>query len=235
MNKKIPETRRYDLRTEGERSRWLGTFLVTHDGLVACNTDYGSYSYWWTSTGCDDIREFLVKIDTDYLLGKFSPRREYNGDATEKNVRSTILRMRRERSLTKDEARKEFDRLSEHEFDSETGFAFWYKDNDLGDAWEFAVYRANPEATAFAENVWPEFVRRLREEMAAEPRVESTPDVADLQRRLDIAEKQAAVFVALQDREIPCGHTVADLIGGNGADGKRLVTKCGACLAERQK
>lgn len=167
MNKNTPETRRYDVRTEDDR-RWLGTFLVTHDGLVACNTDYGSYSYWWTSTGCEDIREFLVEIDTGYLIGKFSPEREYSGDATKKNVCSTILRMRREGSLTKDEARKEFDRLVDHDLDSETGFAFWYRDTDLVDAWEIPVYRANPRVVAFSERVWPAFVKRLREEMAAE-------------------------------------------------------------------
>lgn len=43
---------------------------------------------------------------------------------------------------------------------------------------------------------------------------------------------------ALRTREIPCGHTVADLIGGTerGPDGKERpsITKCGACLAIRQ-
>ena len=43
---------------------------------------------------------------------------------------------------------------------------------------------------------------------------------------------------ALRDREIPCGHTVADLIGGTekGPDGRERpsITKCGACLAIRQ-
>lgn len=28
---------------------------------------------------------------------------------------------------------------------------------------------------------------------------------------------------------LPCGHTLADLIGG-----ARMVTKCGACMAEKQ-
>jgi hypothetical protein len=36
-------------------------------------------------------------------------------------------------------------------------------------------------------------------------------------------------------REIPCGHRVEDLIGGTDpATGRPLVTKCGACLADRQ-
>ncbi len=52
---------------------------------------------------------------------------------------------------------------------------------------------------------------------------------------------KAAAFDALQaagDRKIPCGHTVADLIGGTetAPDGSRrpCVTKCGACLLARQ-
>lgn len=38
-----------------------------------------------------------------------------------------------------------------------------------------------------------------------------------------------AVVKELQNRVIPCGHRVEDLIGGEGS-----VTKCGACLAARQ-
>lgn len=171
MNRSRPETRRYDIRTEGDR-RWLGTFLVTHDGLVACNTDYGSYSYWWTSTGCDDIRAFLVKINTGYLLRKFSPREEYDGEDTEKAIKEFVIRARRDGVLSCEEARAEWDLICD--LDRETGFAFWLRDTKLGtkhgfgDLWELACHRTNPEAAAFAEHVWPAFVKRLREEMEAE-------------------------------------------------------------------
>lgn len=40
------------------------------------------------------------------------------------------------------------------------------------------------------------------------------------------AQAILADLSAAREREIPCGHTVADLIGGEGS-----VTKCGACLA----
>jgi hypothetical protein len=42
--------------------------------------------------------------------------------------------------------------------------------------------------------------------------------------------KGTNVLRELQERLIPCGHTIEDLIGGEGS-----VTKCGACLAARQK
>ncbi|MBK9263029.1 MAG: hypothetical protein IPM54_24900 [Polyangiaceae bacterium] len=48
---------------------------------------------------------------------------------------------------------------------------------------------------------------------------------------LDDAEawrKGAHVLNELQERVIPCGHRIEDLIGGEGH-----VTKCGACLAAR--
>lgn len=42
--------------------------------------------------------------------------------------------------------------------------------------------------------------------------------------------KGMATIRELQERVIPCGHKVEDLIGGDGA-----VTKCGACLRARQE
>jgi len=42
-------------------------------------------------------------------------------------------------------------------------------------------------------------------------------------------EKGAETLAELQERAIPCGHTVGDLIGGAGA-----MTKCGACLVARR-
>lgn len=49
------------------------------------------------------------------------------------------------------------------------------------------------------------------------------------------AQAMMADIIAMREREIPCGHKVADLISGTDpATGRRLVTKCGACLAERQ-
>lgn len=167
---KSRRVRRYDISgDEHERfgRQWLGTFLVTDDGLVACNTDYGNYSYWWTSTGCADIREFLLKINTGYLLGKFAPKQEYDGATTEKEIKAYICSERRVRGLTKEEAAEEWERVR-GSVDTEVDFADWLHVTKLGDAWEFAQYRTNPQATAFAERVWPRFCDALRKEMSAE-------------------------------------------------------------------
>jgi hypothetical protein len=42
-------------------------------------------------------------------------------------------------------------------------------------------------------------------------------------------EKMAETYRRMGEQPLPCGHKVEDLIGGPGT-----VTKCGACLAERQ-
>jgi hypothetical protein len=41
---------------------------------------------------------------------------------------------------------------------------------------------------------------------------------------------ESNVLGQMQAKVIPCGHSMVDLIGGEG-----LVTKCGACLAARSK
>lgn len=48
------------------------------------------------------------------------------------------------------------------------------------------------------------------------------------------AQAILADMLKLRDREIPCGHTIADLIDGyHDARGIRMVTRCGACVTER--
>lgn len=53
-------------------------------------------------------------------------------------------------------------------------------------------------------------------------------EIATLRTRVAEADKQAVLWRELQERAIPCGHKVEDLIGAPGT-----VTKCGACLSNR--
>lgn len=173
VNKSIPETRRYDVRAPNDGSftrkgAWLGTFLITHDGMVAVNSDYGTYGYWWNSTGRDDIREFLIKIDTDYLLGKIAPKQEYDPQETEKSVKRKIIELRRANRIDKEQARTERDLVSDSDFSCELGFYDWMKETKIGDAYELACYRTDRQAVAFAERVWPVFCDMLRAEMKRE-------------------------------------------------------------------
>jgi len=173
MNKIIPEIRRYDVRMpvdewHAEKGKWLGTFLITHDGMVAINSDYGTYGYWWSSTGRDDIREFLIQINSGYLLSKIAPEREYYGDETEKSIREYILKRRREQEYTKEQAREEWDRLEDYDLSESFGFQNWTQATEIGDAWEFGHYDSPRQAVAFTERVWPVFCDMMRAEIRAE-------------------------------------------------------------------
>ena len=173
MDKQQPENRRYDIRAESDgpyhrKGKWLGTFVITHDGILFVFSDYGSYSYWWGSTGASDFRSFLLELDNGYLLGKISPGSEYDPIETKKSVQQAIVRLRREMSLDAEQARVEWDLAEGADFGSELGFADWGRDTSLEDWYEYSNRRTSPQAVAFAERVWPVFCAVLRAEMTAE-------------------------------------------------------------------
>jgi hypothetical protein len=55
---------------------------------------------------------------------------------------------------------------------------------------------------------------------------ERDAEFAALRPDAEAWRKGVRILDELRDRVIPCGHTIGDLIGGEGS-----VTKCGACLA----
>jgi hypothetical protein len=173
MDKTRSELRRYDIRAIADGNgvrvgKWLGTFVVTHDGLLFVRSDYGSYSYWWGSTGTDDFREFLLELDDAYLLGKISPGDEYDPEETEKSIKQAIIRLRRDMTLNAKDARTEWEHMDRSDFSSEVGFSDWGRGTKLSDWYEYANRQTSPRATLFASRVWPLFCAALRAEMAAE-------------------------------------------------------------------
>ena len=55
----------YDLRTKEDN--WLGQIVLVSNGAFMSITDWGNYNYSWGSTGGEDFREFLLRINTDYF------------------------------------------------------------------------------------------------------------------------------------------------------------------------
>lgn len=173
MDKKTPKMQRYDIRADKDgpfarKGKWLGSFVITHDGILFVFSDYGSYSYWWGSTGIDDFRSFLLDVDDGYLLDKISPGEEYDPTETAKSIKQAIIRRRREMSLNAADARTEWDLACSADFGSELGFADWGRDTNFADWYEYASRRKSPQAVAFTERVWPLFCAALRAEMSAE-------------------------------------------------------------------
>ena len=65
MKKKEVTAKSYTLRTDD--NSWLGSVVLTTNGSFMSITEYGNFAYNWNSTGCEDFREFLLKINIDYF------------------------------------------------------------------------------------------------------------------------------------------------------------------------
>jgi len=62
------KSKSYTLRSED--GSWLGQIVLTSDGMFASVTDYGNLSFGWRSTGEEDFRKFLIRLNVEYFGGK---------------------------------------------------------------------------------------------------------------------------------------------------------------------
>lgn len=95
------------LEDQGKRfseTSYAGKLTLTADS-IAC-------TYFWSHMG-SPLSEFLQSADTAYLLGKLMQGRsikEVDPCALEGHLREEIIAMRRDMSITKDQARELYDR-----------------------------------------------------------------------------------------------------------------------------
>jgi len=64
----------YSLRTE--TGGWLGQVVLTNDGFFGSVTDYGNFSFKWSSTGIP-FKEFLLSLDNHYFYKKMAQGLSY--------------------------------------------------------------------------------------------------------------------------------------------------------------
>jgi hypothetical protein len=148
------QLRRYNVRADDARKTWLATIVIADDGYFSTVSDYGNYAYYWSHAG-ECFRSFLAQLDDDYLLSKA--------------VKSEILRLRRSRSLSCDEANGEWILLRAHEhLEERENFATWFQESKLEERWELSRSSRSIDARMFAERAWPVFAEMLRVELAAE-------------------------------------------------------------------
>lgn len=158
--------RRYHVRDD--RGYYVGTFVIADDGYFSTVSDYGSYAFF-LSHGTTCFRSALARLRGDYVLGKIARRDVYDGDATGKAVCRHILTSRREKTMSREDARREWDLFLDNErLESREQFAWWYTDTEIGDASEFRRTDYPSDAKQFAVKAWPHFVAALHAELAAE-------------------------------------------------------------------
>lgn len=140
-------------------------------GAIDVQSDYGSYSSQWGSTGRDDIREFLVGLDYGYFMGKAHPSHGYETDweGTGKEVKRLILEDRRSGGMSAAEARECFDGAEAVEW----GASVYYEMRDYPELARFYSESDYPTKTVkqgqcngFWNIIWPEIVKVWKEEIA---------------------------------------------------------------------
>lgn len=156
---------RYVLPTAGHDG-WA-IFVLGSDGFFACVSDRGDYAHYWPSHGCNDFREFFLKASEEwgYFAKKLHPKKEYDEERTTAFVKEQILYYRRGRSLTRAEARSEWDLL---ETLCDDGFRAWHDLTQLSDASEYRRESYPGDVEHFCKVTMGRFAAVLRAELDAE-------------------------------------------------------------------
>lgn len=149
----------------GQHLAW-GYFLIHPNGLLVAHTDYGTYGYRWTAIGDRTIKEFLLRIDTHYLLGKVARDNWVDEDKTKARFLRHVVEWRKERRCDKDRARELYDGISERDGQEMITWALDQPEIYNCDGWEMIRHDYPPAARMFASELWPLFVAELRKEVA---------------------------------------------------------------------
>ncbi len=142
---------------------------------VMINSDFGHYAYNWTHTGPDPY-DFLCRINRDYAMNKLSDGKLYEPDVEKfgDQVKKSILELRYDRSITKEQARDAWDDLIPITTEYNDANAIWTKliDSDwfntiFGDYENLpSAQRVRPEIEQFWKYIWLPFVDHLKEQRA---------------------------------------------------------------------
>ena len=155
--------KRYHVGKDEPLGGWAIIVLDTEIGFFATVSDYGNYSYVWSSPG-GEFRKFLCGVHTDYLYGKLTHVQDvYDDEATKTAILARIEESKR--SLDYELEQRIF---TEHDFDGEEGFNDWACNTSIDRAWELQARRPEPQCWHFCEKTFPRFQKMLEEELVAE-------------------------------------------------------------------
>ena len=150
-------------------------------GEITIQSSFGTWGHVWTACGVP-FKQFLMRVEFDYVFTKFMGTKlaRYDGQATLREVRREIMRARRQRGMSKPEAREawdavdfEIDRIESSE--SDCGYAFMDVARDLGRDHPMREFFADPcawprmtkpdcQAIGFWCELWPSFLGALKAE-----------------------------------------------------------------------
>jgi hypothetical protein len=176
-------TERYSIRL---KDGWTWAIInISEDGDFNVISDYGNYSYAWRSFG-DNFKKFLVDIcgrckesPMSYLYDKLHNHEQSKNvdiDATISNWKGHLFEKRRNRDITEEQARVEYDQLISFEDSigtecSQDYLYMWFSHEYSGDIFDFdyigydIVHTYDRQCEAFCREIAPVFAEILKEEI----------------------------------------------------------------------
>lgn len=141
---------------------------------ISISSDYGNWAFFWSHPG-NSWREFLLRVQIDYVAGKFGTSHWFDVDATVKHLKKGIAEKCRELGSVSVGARAAFEAI-----ESVAGDAGGNKDlffnllhhsewaNFWGEYWYDTLHlctNVEPAFREFWEGPWQDFLTCLREEL----------------------------------------------------------------------
>lgn len=164
---------RYDIRW---KHGWAIFTIDENGGVFSCQSDHGNYNYAWPKHGRKSFKHFILELarDSFYFLGKVSSTTYLNYGTSLRTWKNTIIRMRKERDCTKEQAREVWDFIRDIDGCSsvETIQRELYGNktiNDLSGGEPWYLFDTDldypPGAVRFAKEVMPMFAEILQKEL----------------------------------------------------------------------
>ncbi|WP_339283722.1 hypothetical protein [Paenibacillus sp. FSL R5-0486] len=143
-----------------------GIFILDSTGMFSAVTDYGNAAHKFEVREGEDIRKYLAKGVPGTLMARlFYDLRRYDPDETLRRAKQDIIYLRGDQSLTREEARKEWDLLQECDWlENEAGFVRWFDQTSISDAGENHALGYPASCRAFVNELMPRFCAALAEE-----------------------------------------------------------------------
>lgn len=167
----------YALRSGGEYAditirEWPG------GGSIGIQSSFGSYANTWNAIGKGPFRKFLCGLDMSYFFNKClgNEYREFDCEATVKEIKQDIIQCRRDGEVGKEDAREVWDSLPDHYFAKDLHAEMGSYDFDElvnkiygGDAVDFPhATRVKCDCRNFWEQIWPCACEVWRKELSEE-------------------------------------------------------------------
>lgn len=170
----------YNIKCTDIGSHWWAVIIVSRDGVVNIQSDFGDYCYIWSSIGETSIEEFLINCDKSYLLRKFGgmKEREFDLISSKKEIQRYIIEKRRMLDITENEARFYWNRClkikaqnTEEYMKSISKLETKFNNKSILDLYNDDISsvphitKYSYSITTFFEKIWPIFINELKKEI----------------------------------------------------------------------